>query len=138
MGFLKKLLGIGATAGATVAAVKVAEKYKENNPGGVQDVNNDGKVDVKDVVAEVAKAATEVYHDAAEGLAGIKEKASEYVEKGKDAVSDAAEDIKEKAPEYVEKVKDAVSDAAEDIKEKAPEYVEKVKDAVDDVFSKKD
>jgi hypothetical protein len=44
MGFLRKLLGIGVTAGATVAAVRVADKYKENNPDGVQDVNGDGKV----------------------------------------------------------------------------------------------
>ena len=45
MGFLKKLLGIGVTAGATVAAVKVAEQVKENNPDGVQDVNGDGNPD---------------------------------------------------------------------------------------------
>ena len=32
MGFFKRLLGIGVTAGATVAAVKVAEQVKENNP----------------------------------------------------------------------------------------------------------
>ena len=39
MGFLRKLLGIGVTAGATVAAVRVADKYKENNPNGVQDAS---------------------------------------------------------------------------------------------------
>ena len=85
MGFLKKLLGIGATAGATVAAMKVAEQYKENNPDGVQDVNGDGKVDVADVAAEVKKAAVEVYQDAA---AAVKEKAPEYAKKAKDAVND--------------------------------------------------
>ena len=65
MGFLKKLLGIGVTAGATVAAVKVAEKYKENNPDGVQDQNGDGKVDAQDVAVELKKAAVEVYNNAA-------------------------------------------------------------------------
>jgi ElaB/YqjD/DUF883 family membrane-anchored ribosome-binding protein len=134
MGFLKKLLGIGVTAGATVAAVKVAEQVKENNPDGVQDVNGDGKVDVKDYFEEVKKAATEVYQDAA---SAIKEKAPVFTQKAKDAaedvkgvVNDAAETVKEKAPEYVQKAKDAVTDAAATVKEKAPEYAEKAKEAV--------
>ena len=83
MGFLKKLFGIGVTAGATVAAVRVSDQYKKNNPDGVQDVNGDGKVDAKDVLSEVAKAATEVYQDAA---AAVKEKGPDYVQKVKDAV----------------------------------------------------
>ena len=65
MGFLKRLFRVGATAGATVAAMKVAEKYKKNNPNGVGDVNGDGKVDSADVWIEVGKAAREVYDDAA-------------------------------------------------------------------------
>ena len=65
MGFLKRLFRVGATAGATVAAMKVAEKYKKNNPNGVGDVNGDGKVDSADVLIEVGKAAREVYDDAA-------------------------------------------------------------------------
>ena len=85
MGFLKKLLGIGVTAGATVAAVRVADRYKANNPNGVQDVNNDGKVDAKDVLSEVAKAATEVYHEAVDT---IQQKAPQYAQKAKDAAED--------------------------------------------------
>ena len=112
MGFLKKLLGIGVTAGATVAAVKVAEQVKENNPDGVQDVNGDGKVDVKDYFEEVKKAAGEVYQDA---TTAFKEKAPVVTQKAKDA----AEDVKE-----------AVTTAANTVKEKAPEYAEKAKDAV--------
>lgn len=112
MGFLKKLLGIGVTAGATVAAVKVAEQVKENNPDGVQDVNGDGKVDAKDYFEEVKKAAVEVYQEA---TATIKEKAPVVTQKAKDA----AEDVKE-----------AVTTAANTVKEKAPEYAEKAKDAV--------
>lgn len=65
MGFLKRLFRVGATAGATVAAMKVAEKYKKNNPNGFGDVNGDGKVDSADVLIEVGKAAREVYDDAA-------------------------------------------------------------------------
>ncbi len=34
MGFLRKLLGFGTTVAGTVAAVKVTEKVKENNPDG--------------------------------------------------------------------------------------------------------
>lgn len=85
MGFLKKLLGVGVTAGATVAAMKVAEQYKENNPDGVQDVNGDGKVDAADVAAEVKKAAVEVYQTAS---AKAKEKAPEYAKKVQDTVND--------------------------------------------------
>lgn len=65
MGFLKRLFRVGATAGATVAAMMVAEKYKKNNPNGVGDVNGDGKVDSADVLIEVGKAAREVYDNAA-------------------------------------------------------------------------
>ena len=86
MGLLKKLFGIGVTAGATVAAVRVADKYKENNPDGVQDVNGDGKVDFEDKFAEVKKAASQVYADA-------KEKAPAYVQKAKDAVNDTFDKV---------------------------------------------
>lgn len=98
MGLLKKLFGIGVTAGATVAAVRVSDKYKENNPNGVQDVNGDGKVDSKDVMIEVKKAASEVYNEAS---AKIKEKTPEYKEtfnntmqQAKDKVNSVVEDIK--------------------------------------------
>ena len=86
MGFFKKLFGIGAVAGTTVAAMKVSEKYKENNPEGVKDVNGDGKVDAVDVLTEVAKAATEVYTEVADS---VKEKAPQVI----DAVKQTADDI---------------------------------------------
>ena len=86
MGFFKKLFGIGAVAGTTVAAMKVSEKYKENNPEGVKDVNGDGKVDAVDVLTEVAKAATEVYTEVADS---VKEKAPQVIE----AVKQTADDI---------------------------------------------
>jgi histone H3/H4 len=127
MGFLKRLLGIGVTAGATVAAVKVAEQVKENNPNGIPDVNGDGKVDAKDYFEEVKKATVEVYQEA---TAAIKQKAPEFSQKAKDvaddvkeAVTNATETVKEKAPEYAEKAKDAVISA---------------KDAIVNAFDKKD
>ncbi|MEA5050296.1 MAG: hypothetical protein VB021_02345 [Oscillospiraceae bacterium] len=100
MGFLKRLLGIGAVAGATAAAMKVSEKYKENNPEGLKDVNNDGKVDVNDVVSEVTKAATQVYNDAAD--------------KAKDVAASAkqkAGELYDQAPEMLEKVKKTAKEA---------------------------
>ena len=96
MGFLRKLFGVGVTAGATVAAVRVADKYKENNPGGVGDVNGDGKTDARDVLCEVAKAAGEVYDSAA---AAVKEKTPQYTKKAQDAakkVEDTVEGLFDK------------------------------------------
>ena len=92
MGFLRRLFGFGATVAGTVAAVKVTEKVKENNPNGVQDVNGDGKVDYKDYVIETKKAAKETY-------AAFKEKApgvmAEAKEKGSELYEDAKNTVKE-------------------------------------------
>ena len=115
MGFFKRLLGIGVTAGATVAAVKVAEQVKENNPDGVQDVNGDGKVDVKDYFEEVKKAAGEVYQDA---TAAIKEKAPGVTQKAKDAAEDVKEARAEIAAAKVERerqIAEAKTEAAASI-----------------------
>ena len=90
VGFLRKLLGIGVTAGATVAAVRVADKVKENNPDGVQDVNGDGKVDAKDYFVEVKKAASEVYQDAA---SAFQEKAPQFTQKAKDAANSVKDTV---------------------------------------------
>ena len=88
MGFLKRLFGFGAT----VAAVKVTEKVKENNPEGVQDVNGDGKVDYKDYAIEAKKAAKEVYAEVKEKapvvMANAKEKGSEFYQDAKEKVKD--------------------------------------------------
>lgn len=92
MGFLRKLLGFGTTVAGTVAAVKVSEKVKENNPGGVQDVNGDGKVDYKDYAIEAKKAAKEVYAEVKEKapvvMANAKEKGSEFYQDAKEKVKD--------------------------------------------------
>jgi hypothetical protein len=92
MGFLRKLLGFGTTVAGTVAAVKVTEKVKENNPDGVQDVNGDGKVDYKDYAIEAKKAAKEVYAEVKEKapvvMANAKEKGSEFYQDAKEKVKD--------------------------------------------------
>ncbi len=92
MGFLKRLFGFGATVAGTVAAVKVTEKVKENNPEGVQDVNGDGKVDYKDYAIEAKKAAKEVYAEVKEKapvvMAEAKEKGSEFYQDAKEKVKD--------------------------------------------------
>ena len=92
MGFLKRLFGFGATVAGTVAAVKVTEKVKENNPEGVQDVNGDGKVDYKDYAIEAKKAAKEVYAEVKEKapvvMAEAKEKGSEFYQDAKKKVQD--------------------------------------------------
>ena len=92
MGFLKRLFGFGATVAGTVAAVKVTEKVKENNPEGVQDVNGDGKVDYKDYVIEAKKAAKEVYAEAREKAPVVM---AEAKEKGGQIYEDAKEKVKE-------------------------------------------
>ena len=89
---LKNLLGFGATVAGTVAAMKVGEKVKENNPDGVQDVNGDGKVDYKDYLIETKKAAQETY-------AAFKEKApgvmAEAKARGSEIYADAKDKVKE-------------------------------------------
>ena len=113
--FFKKLFGIGATAAAAVATVKVAEKFRENNPDGVKDVNEDGKVDYKDVAIEVKKAAGDAFDDA-----------KQYVQEKNPKL---AENIKE----GFEKVKDKVQDVYADVSGEAPAEEAQVVNAAEDV-----
>ena len=92
MGSLKKLLGFGTTVAGTVAAVKVTEKVKENNPDGIQDVNGDGKVDYKDYAIEVKKAAKETYAEFKEKAPGVMAEAKKT---GTDLYEDAKKTVKE-------------------------------------------
>ena len=103
MGFLKRLLGFGTTVAGTVAAVKVSEKVKENNPNGVQDVNGDGKVDYKDYVIETKMAAKETYDEFMQKAPGV---VAEAKEKGAEIYKDA----KEKGAEIYEDAKKTVQE----------------------------
>ena len=97
MSFISKLLGVAVTAGATVAAMKVADKYKKNNPEGVQPAEGQEKAGVNEMLDEVGKAATEVYNDAAA------------------AVKQTAEKAKEMAPDVIDKVRQTAKNAVESI-----------------------
>ena len=103
MGFLKRLLGFGTTVAGTVAAVKVSEKVKENNPNGVQDVNGDGKVDYKDYVIETKKAAKETYDE-------FRQKAPGVVAEDEAAGTEIYKDAKEKGAEIYEDAKKTVQE----------------------------
>lgn len=120
--FFKKLFGIGATAAAAVATVKVAEKFRENNPDGVKDVNEDGKVDYKDVAIEVKKAAGDAFDDAKQYVQEKNPKLAENIKEGADKVK-----------EGFEKVKDKVQDVYADASGEAPAEEAKVVDAAEDV-----
>ena len=120
--FFKKLFGIGATAAAAVATVKVAEKFRENNPDGVKDVNEDGKVDYKDVAIEVKKAAGDAFDDAKQYVQEKNPKLAENIKEGTDKVK-----------EGFEKVKDKVQDVYADVSGEAPAEEAKVVDAAEDV-----
>ena len=104
MGFLKKLIGIGLTVGATVAVMKVAERYQQNQIAGPIETGESGQTGLNETVSGVAAAAKEVYDETA---AAVKEKAPAVMEKVKVTVADAAEAVKEKAPEAVERVRRA-------------------------------
>ena len=142
--FFKKLLGIGATAGAAVATVKVAEKFRENNPDGVKDVNEDGKVDYKDVAIEVKKAAGDAFEVAkkyvqeknqmlAEDIGKGAHKVKEGVEKVKEKAGEVYADIKHDAAEAEAQVVDATGEVAEEAAEIAEEAAEKTAEAAEEV-----
>ena len=103
MGFLKKLLGFGTTVAGTVAAVKVTEKVKENNPDGFQDVNGDGKVDYKDYAIEAKKAAKETY-------AEFKQKAPGVMAEAKEKGAEFYQDAKVKGEAFYQDAKKTVKD----------------------------
>lgn len=92
MGFLKKLLGIGVAAGAGAAGVALANKIKENNPEGVGDSNNDGKVDYADYLVEAEKAVKELY---GENAPAVKEAAQKKLDEIKAANPEALASIEE-------------------------------------------
>lgn len=100
MSILKKILEVGATAGATVAAMEVAEKYQEEkNAAAGGDINGDGQVDINDTIAGVTHAAQQVYTEAAQKVAAeagpAKEAASALVTEAKAALEGIIDEIKQ-------------------------------------------
>jgi len=131
MGFLKKLFGIGATAAATVAAVRVSDKYKENNPDGVGDLNGDGVVDAKDVLIGVKNAAKDVYNDAKSAVKEQSPQTYAFDENVVDEVKETAAEVKAEVQEVFADVKEDVLD----IKEEAEETVAEIREEAEEVFA---
>ena len=109
MGILGKLIKTGLAAGAAYAAVKVNEKYKEQNPNGV--------ADPQEKLEAIKQAAGEVYQNFSEVA---KEKAPGIVNGVNTAAQQAVNIAKEKAPDLVGKVQSA----AETVSEKAQEFAD--------------
>ena len=126
MGLLGKLIKTAVVAGGAIAAVKVSEKYTENNPEGVKDPQ--ARADA------IKQAANEVYNSA---VAAANEKAPGIVnavndiKEGKvpDVAKMAADKAKEKAPDLLNKVENMA-------KEKAPDLTAKVQNAANIVAGK--
>ena len=116
MGLLGKIMKAGVVVGATYAAVKVSEKYSQNNPEGVSDPAAKATA--------IKEAAGEVYQEVS---SAVQEKAPAVVET-----------IKEKAPGFVGSIKEKAPGVVEAIKEKAPGVVESVKETAQAFFSKAD
>ena len=116
------LVRLGIAAGAVYAAMKIADKYKENNPDGVSDTN--------EKFTQIKRAAQEVYGETAEA---VKEKTPEVKEKFNEAVQQVSDFASEKIPgvtSAVQNVVDKISEKAPEVNEKFHEVVEKVSEKV--------
>ncbi len=137
MGFIKRLLGIGVTAGATVAAMKIAEKYQENKKNAAEDVNGDGKTDFNDTIVGVAQAAKDVYNDVAgkvtKAAGTVKDKAPDFVEEAKEEAAELAKEAKEEAAELAKEAKEEVAELAKETKATAKKAKETAKEVVDEI-----
>lgn len=127
MGLLGKIMKAGVVVGATYAAVKVSEKYSQNNPEGVSDPAAKATA--------IKEAAGEVYQEVS---SAVQEKAPAVVETIKEKAPGVVETIKEKAPGVAEAIKEKAPGVVEAIKEKAPGVVESVKETAQAIFSKAD
>ena len=119
MGFFKKLLGLGLTAGAAYAAVKVTRKYQENKA--LEQVTSAaGEAPLKkepgEIIGDVAKAATEVFQETGEKVKDTIFDVKEKMAKGDDCC--CPEDTTEP-----EDVTEPVDEAAEEAEEEEAETV---------------
>ena len=145
MGFFSRLLGLGVAAGATYAAVKVAQKYEDNKAADAETGAAEGAEGGSDVLGDLGKAATEVYNETAAKVKEAAENAGVDTEKVTSTIKEAGKAVGEAGKVVVGKVKDAAGDyydAAKDkagevygqAKDKATEVYTKAKDAVNDAF----
>ena len=145
MGFLKGLLGLGVTAGAAFAALKVAQKYEENKAADAaaaaagaepQDVPagsvlSDAGAKVKEVVTGTAEKAGV---DTVE-LKGALHDAGDALYEAGDAVADAgsafAGYVAEEAPAVAGRLRDGAEDLLERVKETVAAGAQAVEEAAD-------
>ena len=100
MAFFGGLVKLGIAAGAVYAAMKIADKYKANNPEGVTDTN--------EKISEIKKAAKEVYGETADA---VREKAPEV----KEIVSEKFQQVTDFASEKMPGVTAAVQNVVDKI-----------------------
>ena len=147
MGFLKGLLGLGVTAGAAFAALKVAQKYEENKAADAaaaaagaqpQDIAraaggvlSDAGAKVKEVVTGTAEKAGV---DTVE-LKGALHDAGDALYEAGDAVADAgsafAGYVAEEAPAVAGRLRDGAEDLLERVKETVAAGAQAVEEAAD-------
>ena len=92
MGLFSGMVKFGAAVGIGIFGAKVIEEINKENPNGIKDYNNDGKVDYRDYASAVSSASKTVYGKAKRSFAdGVNKWAS------KDETKEAAEAASETA-----------------------------------------
>ena len=136
MGFLKGLLGLGVTAGAAFAALKVAQKYEENKAADAAAAAAGAEpqdVPAGSVLEDIARAAGGVLSDAGakvkEVVTGTAEKAGVDTVELKGALHDAGDALYEAG----DAVADAGSAFAGYVAEEAPAVAGRLRDGAEDL-----
>ena len=139
MGFLKGLLGLGVTAGADFAALKVAQKYEENKAADAAAAAAGAEpedVPAGSVLEDIARAAGGVLSDAGakvkEGVTGTAEKAGVDTVELKGALHDAGDALYEAG----DAVADAGSAFAGYVAEEAPAVAGRLRDGAEDLLER--
>ncbi len=139
MGFLKGLVGLGVTAGAAFAALKVAQKYEENKAADAAAAAAGAEpqdVPAGSVLEDIARAAGGVLSDAGakvkEVVTGTAEKAGVDTVELKGALHDAGDALYEAG----DAVADAGSAFAGYVAEEAPAVAGRLRDGAEDLLER--
>ena len=137
MGFLKGLLGLGVTAGAAFAALKVAQKYEENKAADAAAAAAGAEpqdVPAGSVLEDIARAAGGVLSGAKvkEVVTGTAEKAGVDTVELKGALHDAGDALYEAG----DAVADAGSAFAGYVAEEAPAVAGRLRDGAEDLLER--
>ncbi|MEG0750394.1 MAG: hypothetical protein RR998_00970 [Oscillospiraceae bacterium] len=133
MGFFKKLLGLGVAAGATVAAVKVAQKYEDNRANAPEPTEAED-VSTSTVLQELGKAASDVYTEASSKVKEVAESAGVDTAAVSDAVVKAGKAVGEAGKVVAVKVKELAGDAYDQAIDKAGDALDVAKEKVGEVY----